>query len=487
MVLLTKSKYMNGLKCDKLLWIIFNANHLIPDVTESAQFRFDVGNEVGEFAKKVFQNGIDLPTDFKINLQKTSESLSERKPLFEAGFMKENLFSRIDILNPVNKDEWDIIEVKSTTSVKEEFIDDISFQKHTVTISGLKIRKCFLMHINNKYVKKGDINPKELFTIVDLTEKVELKLKGIEKRIENMFKIISQPNIPIVQIGEHCRTPYECPMIDECWGFLPDNSIFNLYNARKKKLFQLVEDGNHSILDIPNDYKLTEKQKIQINCEKDEKNHINKNKIKEFVDALEYPLYYLDFETINPAIPLHDGMRPYQRIPFQFSLHVVEKSGRQRHHEFLHDSKNDPRKTFLEKLKKYLGEKGNIIVYNQSFEIGVLKELAEAFPNYKEWNDLITSRVVDLLKPFSEFYYYNPRQKGSASIKKVLPALTNKSYAELEIGDGNTANIAYYNSIYGNLNQNEIEKIRKNLLIYCGQDTESMIWILDELIKIAYA
>jgi hypothetical protein len=485
MVLLTKSKYMNGLQCEKLLWIIYNAPEKIPEVTESTQFRFDMGHEVGEYAKKVFENGIDLPQDFKENITRTKESLNQRKPLFEAGFMVDNLFSRIDILNPVGNNEWDIIEVKSSTSLKEEHVHDVSFQRHTALKAGLKIRKCHLMHLNNQYVKQGDINPQELFTIEDISGDVEKVSVSIQERINNMFKIIRQDVIPEIGIGKYCTNPYECAMVNECWSFLPENSVLDLYRGGKKS-FELLDNGTHAIKDIPEDYKLNDKQKIQLDCEKSGQIHIHKESIKHFLKTLKYPLYFLDFETLNPPIPVHDGMRPYQRIPFQFSLHVVQEDGKTEHHEFLHDSKDDPRPNFFKTLKEVLGDSGSIVVYNQSFELGVLKELVDAFPEYDDWNDLMNSRVVDLLIPFRNFSYYNPKQKGSASIKKVLPALTGKNYDNLDIGNGDLANISYYNSIYGNLEKKEIEKIRKDLLIYCGQDTEAMIWIVDELKKLIY-
>jgi hypothetical protein len=480
MVLLTKSKYMNGLQCEKLQWIIYNAREKIPEISESTQHRFDMGHEVGELAKKVFPNGIDLPQKFQENLKATKSALEERKPLFEAGLMVDNLFSRIDILNPVGKDQWDIIEVKSSTKLKDEHIHDVSFQKHTAQLAGLKIRKCHLMHINNKYVKKGDIEPKKFFEIEDITSDVNKVSVSIDKRIEHMFANIDLDSIPDIPIGKYCADPYECPMINECWSFLPKNSVFDLYRG-KTKAFDLLEDGIHAIKDIPDSYKLSDKQQIQLDCEKTGKPHIHKEAIKSFLKRLKYPLYFLDFETIAPAIPLYDGMKPYQRIPFQYSLHIVQEDGTTEHKEFLHDSKEDPRKSFIQSLKDNLDDYGSIVVYNEAFELGVLRELVDVYPEYDDWNDLINSRTVDLLIPFRNFSYYNPKQKGSASIKKVLPALVGKTYDDLNIGNGDLANILFYQTIYGNLDKKQIEKIRKDLLEYCGQDTESMIWILDEL------
>jgi len=208
-----------------------------------------------------------------------------------------------------------------------------------------------------------------------------------------------------------------------------------------------------------------------------------KDSIKKFIGKLNYPLYYLDFETINPVIPLFDGMKPYQRIPFQFSLHIVQEDGSTEHLSFLAEGKSDPRKKFVAELKNVLGNSGSIIVYNQSFEQGLLRELAETFPKYLEWVISLTPRFVDLIIPFRKFHYYNPVQKGSASIKKVLPAVTGKSYDGMYIADGMTASIRYIESEFGDCSESKRKKIRNSLEKYCGLDTEGMIWIIDELKK----
>ncbi len=490
--LLSKSKYLLGLQCPKLLWVVFNEPEKIPEPDQATQHIFDQGHLVGELAKKWFPDGIDLASeDFKGNIEKTKELLAKRKPLFEAGFMVDNLYARADLLNPVEKDEWDIIEVKSSTSVKEVNFHDVSFQKHCYEKSGLKIRKCFLMHINNKYVKEGDIDHKQLFVMEDITEDVKSAIIGIQERIKAIMNVISSKECPDIKIGPHCSDPYGCALSDDCWDFLPDNSVFNLCRAGKKA-WELFELDVLYIKDISDEYKLTTNQQIQKNCEKTGKPYIKKDKIKKFLDTLKHPLYFLDFETFNTAIPLYDGVRPYQQITFQFSLYVQDKpDGKLVHHSFLAEGKEDPRLMFLSSLQKVLGEKGSIIAYNQSFEIGRLKELAEAFTDYKKWIESILPRFIDLMVPFRKFYYYNPVQQGSASIKKVLPAITGKGYDDMEISEGGTASLEFLRITQGASDgtfpdNNEIKKVRENLEKYCALDTEGMVWIvnrLKELIK----
>lgn len=475
---LTKSKYLIGLQCPKYLWTIFHEKDKIPKASLSDEFRFKQGDEVGEMAKKLFPNGIDLGVeDYKKNIEESKNALKEKKPLFEAGFEFDNCFSRVDILVPIG-DEWDIIEVKSGSKVKDVNIHDVSFQKYVYENNGLKIRKCFLMHLNKDYVRKGKLDIKKLFVKEDITSEVDKAIENIKKRIDNMFKVISSKKSPEFSIGNHCNNPYECPC--DCWNDLPENHVFCLYRGGKKSI-ELFENGVYAIKDIPDEFELNDKQGIQRECEKKKKIHINKKGLKKFLDSLKYPLYYLDFETFNTAIPMFDGLKPHQQVCFQFSLHVVEKEGsKPKHYEFLYNGNEDPRKEFICGLKKVLGNKGSVIVYNQSFEINRLKELGEFFPKDKKWIDGVIKRVVDLLIPFREFNYYNPKQYGSASIKKVLPAVTGKSYDDMEIGDGGTASVEFFNMTY-----NKGKDVRESLLKYCELDTFAEVMIVEELREIS--
>lgn len=480
--LLSKSKYLNGLQCPKYLWLLFNEPERIPAVDAATQYRFDQGHLVGELAKRLFPGGIDIPNEnFVANLRQTQELLEGHAPLFEAGIGTGNIFARADILNPVDKDEWDIIEVKSSTSVKDEHIDDVSFQKFCYEKAGLKIRKSFLAHINTEYVRDGDIDPRQLFHTEDISEQVAEASPGIQERVDGMFDMISAKQCPDTTIGNHCKVPYDCPLQQVCWGFLPEDSVFDLYRGGRKSM-ELFESGVFAIKDIPDYFKLTDIQQIQKECEISGEHYVDREGIRRFLETLKYPLYYLDFETFSPVVPLFDGTHPYQRIPFQFSLHVAENDGsKPKHFSFLASGTRDFRSTFLAELKNVLGDTGSIVVYNQSFEEGILKELALAFPEYDGWVNRVRERLVDLLSPFRQFHYYNPLQKGSASLKSVLPALTGKGYEDLDISDGQAASIAFQGVTYGNVSEEERNKVRSDLEKYCGLDTEGMIWIVDSL------
>jgi hypothetical protein len=469
-----------------LLWISVNRKELIPVPDAATQYKFDQGHLVGELAKKLYPDGIDIPSDnFMGNINRTKELLNQRKPLFEAGVMVGNLFSRTDILNPVNEDEWDIIEVKSSTEIKDINLHDVSFQKLCWEESGLKIRKCFLAYINNKYVKNGEINPQELFIVDDITEPVGFKSLDIRDKISGMMEIINLPDCPEAIIGACCSDPYDCPLMDTCWAELPEHNVFTLYYGGKKSC-ELYDRGIVEIADIPKTYKLNDKQQIQLSCVANDNVHIDKEGIKEFLGGLEYPLYLLDFETFSTVIPVYDGTRPYQNIPFQFSLHIQENpGGKLQHHEYLAEGKDDPRPGLLAALHNKIGDAGSIVAYNKSFEENVLKDLALAFPEYSEWINGILPGFVDLLVPFRSFNYYNPLQHGSASIKKVLPAITGSGYEGMAIAKGDDASLAFLDMAYGNLADEEKLQIRNNLLEYCGLDTEAMARIINELYQLS--
>ncbi len=473
--LLTKSKYLLGLQCPRWLWVAMNDPSRLPPTDDAIQYKFDEGSKVGELAQSLFPGGVDCQVEgFMESIAKSKSMLGSGKVLFEAGFMAGRCYSRADMLVPVDG-MWDIIEVKMGTSVKDINVEDVAFQKFCYINSGLKIRKCFLLHINNEYVREGEIDVQRLFVKEDITAQVDA-IKDIPERVKALLKIIDGEE-PSSNIGKHCSDPYECELMPECWKFEKGN-VFELYNSRGKQ-FELFSDDILSLGDIPDDFKLTANQQVQKECALSNAAHIDKEKIKGWLDSLQYPLYYLDFETYNTAIPLYDGLRPYQRIPFQFSLHIVTKEGVE--HKMYLGSSGDTRAEFISELKKVLGDKGSIITFNQAFEISVIREMASMFPSYKDWSENVIKRVVDLLVPFRNFWYYHPSQCGSASIKKVLPALTGKSYSDLEISDGGSASLSYIQMVHGGISKEEVEKIRKDLEVYCGLDTEGMIWIVDKL------
>jgi len=479
---LSKSKYINGVQCLKLLWVAVNDPTRMPPYGEATQHVFDQGHLIGNLAHHLYPDGINLHTEnIGENLKETKSTLKLRKPVFEAGFSGNRLYCRVDILNPAEDEAWDIVEVKSTNDVKEEQLYDVAFQRHCCQLAGLKINRCYIMHLNRDYIKQGDIDPHHLFITEDVTCSLGEFSEGIVQRVAEMLAVIDSDTCPETSVGRHCNDPYSCLLQEECWAHLPVHHVMTLYSGRKLGE-DLMGRGILDISDIPEDVTLNGKQQIQKHCVVCGQPHIDQDEIKTFLKSLRYPLYFMDFETFATGIPVYDGTSPYQNIPFQFSLHVITKPGAMvEHYAYLAASGDDPRPAFLSELKKSIGPKGSILVYYAAFEKSRLKELAGAFPEYQEWVDSINERIIDLNVPFRDFSYYHPKQLGSASLKQVLPVLTHLSYKDLEIGEGTTASLKFMEAAFGNVSDEERQKIRTDLLDYCGRDTVGMIEILKKL------
>jgi len=464
------------------LWISINDAARLPAYDAATQHVFDQGHIIGELAQQLYPSGIRLEQEnIGANLKETTASVKLRKPLFEAGFSGNRLYCRVDILNPSGGEAWDIVEVKSTNDVKDEQLYDVAFQRHCCQLNGVKINRCHIMHLNREYVKHDDIDPRQLFVTEDVTDRLAEFSDGLETRIAEMLTVIDSDKCPETDIGRHCNDPYDCLLQGECWKHLPEHHVMTLYSG-KKLGEDLMAQGILDICNIPENTKLNDKQQIQKECVVCRQPHIDTDEIKSFLKSLKYPLYFMDFETFATAVPVYDGTSPYQNIPFQFSLHVITKPGAMvEHYEFLAEGKDDPRPAFLTELKQDIGPKGNILVYYEAFEKSRLKELAKAFPEYQPWVDRINERIVDLNVPFKDFSYYHPQQLGSSSLKHVLPVMTNLSYTDMDIGEGNTASLKYMEAAFEDITEKERQKIRHDLSIYCGQDTGGMVWILKKL------
>lgn len=479
---LSKSKYLNGLQCRKLLWVAVNDYARLPEVDEATQSVFDQGHYVGELAQALFPGGLNVySSSISENLRETKAALSSRKTLYEAGFSASHLFCRVDILNPSGDKAWDIIEVKSATEIRDEHLHDVAFQRHCCKLAGLAVERCRIVYLNKDFIKNGEIDPAQLFITQDVTDRLDEFSYGIEERIAEMMELISSTECPEEAIGQRCNSPYPCALQGECWAYLPEHHVMTLYYG-KKLGEDLMSRGILNIGDIPQDVKLNARQQIQKDCVVCGQPHIDRAGLRVFLESLRYPLYFMDFETFMTAVPLYDGTSPYQNIPFQFSVHVMEQPGaRPKQHSFLAKGKDDPRPAFLAELKEAVGPSGTIMVYYEAFEKSRLKELAAAFPEYKGWIANISGRIIDLHTPFRDFSYYHPSQTGSASLKKVMPAVTGISYEDLEIAHGDIASLRYMQATFGEVSAEERSKIRKDLLKYCKQDTGGMVRIVENL------
>lgn len=481
---LSKSRYLIGLQCPRLLWIHYHDKDRLPPVNEQTQVAFDQGHDVGLLAQRLFTGGIAVEGDsIEEVINNTNTLLTKRKPLFEPGFSFHGGYTRLDILNPIRNGKWEIVEVKSSTSVKDPNWDDVAFQKFCCQGVGLSIQRCNVMHIDSTYVRHGEIDPEGLFTKEDVTKQVDEKVVGLEDRAKEMLRVVHSRRCPQTSIGPHCDAMYGCPLRGECWKDVDavEDNVFTLYRLGSKA-WQLHETGVVSDREIPEDFRLSKAQHIQVEADRTGKPHVNPAAAKTFLEQLEYPLYFLDFETFQTAIPLVEGTRPYQQIPFQFSLHVVQSADSDPvHYSWLWNGKGDPRKELLDRLSRLMVVEGTIVVFNATFEKSRLRESAEAHPEHGKWVENALERIADLLDPFRSFDIYYPSQHGTASLKAVLPALTGKNYNKLGIQDGAQAAEQFKRVTFGDASEDELKQARLNLESYCWTDTWGMVEIVGVL------
>lgn len=484
---ISKSQYLKGLQCPKALWLFRHRKDLKPEIDEQQQHVFDVGHEVGKLATQFFEGGIEITEEY-YQIDKAIESTQKaiqngQTYIFEATACSDDgAYSRIDILEKVGRsDTWNLIEVKSSASVKDYHLDDITLQRYAFINSGYHVSKSILMHLNNEYVRSGPIDVKQLFTLEDCTPIVEMKIGKVGAYVHQLLKTINEPLEPFAEIGSRCKTPFECDYIHYCWQHIPHYSVYNIFSGKKLNALR-VKNILH-VSDVPDTFETTDRQFIEVDAYKHNRVYKDIKELKNFLDTLTYPLYFLDYETISPAVPLFDNTSPYQTIPFQFSLHIQKtKGGTLRHVEFLHTGYDDPRPYLAKILVDNCGTKGSVVVYNQPFEEQINNGLILAFPQYANQIKNINERMIDLLVPFSKRYLYHPEMKGSASLKNVLPALVpDLTYDGLAIEDGMTASLHYLKCIQHTVSDRERETIFQNLKEYCALDTLAEVRLVEVL------
>lgn len=486
--MLSKSQFLKYIQCYKYLWLYKFRRDLLPEETdESLQRIFDEGYEVEDYARKLFPKGVKAEGLYETAKKNTDKLIKDgNKVIFQATAMANSLYAMADIFVK-NGDKWDIYEVKSSTQVKDIHVIDLSFQKICFESAGYKIGKTHLVVINTSYVRKGKIDPTKLLKIEDISFDVRNLISETKLNIESALKLIKSPKEPQIRILKQCNSPYECPFIDYCWKDVPDHSIYSIAcGLSEKKLNELLDQDILEIKDIPEDFLTRDRALMHRHVVKHNKVHIEPDKIKDDLNSLKYPLYFLDYETFSPAIPLFDGYKPYQRIVFQFSLHVQEKpGGKLKHYEFLAKDFKDPTEDLLKALRKFIAKKGTAISWNAMFEKGCNSEMAKQAPQYAMFLKSVNDSMYDLMLIFRKGYYVHKNFHGSASIKKVLPVLIPKlSYKNLNIQEGGTASDSWKTLIDPDIDKKEKDKLYRDMLDYCCMDTMAMVEILKFLEKI---
>jgi hypothetical protein len=489
---ISKSKFLSGVQCEKKLFFDTHHSELKPPISVEQQAAFDMGHAVGALAQAYFPGGMDATPEvqgmYMVPIANTKRWINEGVPtIYEATFSANGVFAALDILHHVDGERW-AIEVKSSTSVKDYHITDASLQFYAMDQAGFRPDRFFLMHIDNNYVKNGPIDPQHFFVLEELTEQVRNNQPWVAKRVNALREMLDGEE-PTVEIGPHCSSPFSCDYQGHCWQHVPENSVFSLYSARGRD-WNYYNDGIVDLRDIPDLDVLNHRQRLQVEGQMHGTGYIDEERLHEFSLEFQYPLYFFDFETIFTGLPVLDGTRPYQQVPFQYSLHILSEDGSMEHKEFLatptdFDSTTalDPRQQLIQQLRTDIGPRGSVVAYNAAFEIGVLNGLAQAFPYDADFLIGLTDRFVDLLVPFKQGWYYLPEMGASASIKSVLPAINpDFGYDDLVIGNGGDASAIFHSMITGDFDGDEAET-RRHLLAYCERDTFGMVVVWREIFR----
>lgn len=483
---LSKSRFIRGLQCHKALYLHTHHPELADPVPPEREALFRSGSEVGELAQGLFPGGALIPYEgnsYDGQVEQTRREIEKgTEVIYEAAFSYDGVFVKVDILRR-GPGGWEVYEVKSSASMRDYYVPDAAVQHYVVKGAGLEVSGTYLVHINREYVRNGSIELNKLFAIEDLTETVGNMQDLVKDSVEKMRTMLSG-DMPVIDIGPHCSSPFDCDFRGRCWQHVPEDSVFTLRQRGVDK-FDLYRRGLVRLNEIPLDM-LNANQRQQVEASLGEKEYIEKEALRDFLGSIRYPIYFLDFETYKTAVPLYDGTRPYQQVPYQYSLHYLGHEGAPLgHHEFLAEPNTDPREAVAAGLVRQIPDDACVLAYHAQFEKDILRELAATFSRYRKSLEAIIKNVVDLAAPFKARQVYHFEMNGSYSQKVILPIMVPAlAYKGMEVADGMMAMEAYF-AMCRSKDPAEIDRIRSALLRYCELDTLGMVRILGRLRELA--
>jgi predicted RecB family nuclease len=471
----------------KRLYLEVHQPELAAELDDASKAVMEQGHQVGLVAQKAFPGGVMVEaghTELAKAVKATRELIakSEAPAIFEATFQYEGVLVRTDVLKRSGRSGHRLIEVKSSTKVKPHYAYDIAIQRHVLTGADIEVKQASLMHLNREYVFDGkEYDVSQLFVEAEIRPGDAVSETEISDRLKEQFRILNRSKPPDIKPGAQCEDPYICEFYDQCNPELPADHVSFLPGIRTTKVEELTAAGIISIKKIPATFRLSEKQRRAVDSVKSGKPFINPELADE-LGSLKYPLCFMDFETVFPALPRFAKMAPYDHIPFQWSVHRQEKTGQPlKHFEFLAENDSDPRLPFVDSLCKVVAGAGNIVVYNISFELSRLNDLARWLPKYEPTIEAIKGKMWDLLDAVRR-HVYHPAFAGSFSLKSVLPAfLPEMTYETLEVAEGTAAGLVWTRFIEPATPPPEKSRLRQDLLAYCKHDTLALVKLLEVL------
>ena len=474
---LTKSRYLSWLQCPKRLWLEVHQPDLQADLSLAQQRIIQQGTEVGAFARTYFPGGvlIDSSDRQQAIIQTQAAILGDVPYIFEAAFQWESLYIKCDVLERQDSNCWSAIEVKSASKVKPEYLDDLAFQTYVLHNLDVQLRSTELLNVNTKSCFFPDLQ--NFFIRTDLTDEVTDLLGTMSGQLQQASNTIAQTSCPDIEIGDRCTKPNPCPFKPHCWQAVPEQSIFTIPRLHARKKADLYAQGIVHLQDIPADYPLSDNQRNYVDLVTEDSIQIDRQGIQQLLSELTYPIHFLDFETINPAIPQFEGLKPYESYPFQYSCHILHADGREEWEDFLHTETTDPRESLANTLVTHLNSTGSVVAYSASFEKGVMQRLANRFPHLSNRLESAIDRLWDQLDVFRH-YYQHPGFQGSNSIKKVFPVLCpdRPQYDSLTIRKGDDAQACWMQMVISQ-DAGDKAKLAAELREYCKLDTQAMLEI----------
>ena len=466
---------MSALQCPKRLHLEVHRPDL-KHFSSATEAVFATGHQVGAIARDVLgrEGGvfIDRNGGVRATLEKTAALAEQGAPaIYEAAFQHNDVLVYVDILRR-DDEGWRLIEVKSTGRVKDEHLSDCAVQTWVARGAGHPIAGVSLAHIDSSFVYPGGGCFAGIFTEADITSEVEERLALVPTWVENAARAAAEAE-PAVDVGTHCTSPYECPFHAHCWPMGARYPVTGL-GGHKDKLAELVCNGYSDICEVPEDaLHLDIHKRIRRITVSGEPELLEQ--AATLTRGLQYPRSFLDFETINPAIPVWPGTRPFQALPFQWSCHIERSPGSFSHTAFLDVSGEPPMRPLAEALLEALGHAGPILTYS-SYEKRVINGLVARFPDLAAALGALIGRLVDL-HPIAKRNYYHPDMLGSWSIKSILPTVApDMRYSDLEeVQDGTVAGAAYLEAIDPATSDARREHLKARLLDYCRFDTQAMV------------
>lgn len=469
----SKSQVLKGLECPFSFWQGIHNPGARKQDSEQFQIHYNLQyREVFRLFKKFLLSEMILQ----------NQNLSFNKPLFKLQFNFQQFSADIDALVKTGE-EWELFLLKLASNIKKTHIKEAAFQLYILKNLNWKIKTIKLVTINPKFYYENEIIVKDYFVIYDITSKTVSSLDDLQKDLEKFLEYSNYTNSQIQNLPK-CKSIKDCRNISFC------------YNINSPQILELRESGQllsefldkqiFSFEQIPDTVELNRIQKIQVEATLNNREYINFQEIHFFLKKLKYPVYFLDFETINPVKPLYKYSRPFEHIPFLLYMFILDSpSSELKEQYFVEDFQSDPRRGILEILSKTITKEGTILCFNDLIEKGCLRAASQVYPEYIEWFESIQNNFLDISILFKNLHYYHPKQKGKASLKAVLEPMTGLNYEDLEIQDGGIANFEFLKlKISKRVMPDEKEQVVQKILNYCRRDAFALFKILEKLYNV---